>query len=191
MSSIIRPAVTIFAGLTLIVGVAYPFAMTGVGKVLFSDQVEGSLIKDKDGKLIGSTLIGQSFSSPKYFWGRPSATSPMPNNAANSSGSNLGPTNPAQIDAVKGRIDALKVADPDNKEKIPVDLVTASGSGLDPEISLAAAYYQVPRIARERKIGVDAVKAIVEQNADHPVLGFFGEAKVNVLKMNIALDQLH
>jgi len=172
----------------LLVGVAYPLLMTGVAKVGFEDKAEGSLVSI-NGKTVGSSLIGQSFSSPKYFWGRPSATGPMPNNAANSGGSNLGPTNPAQIDAVKGRIDALRAADPGNTAKIPVDLVTASASGLDPEISLAAAYYQIPRIARERQMGFDQVRALVDQLGEHPVLGLFGEARVNVLALNIALDK--
>ena len=188
MTKTLRPAVVLFAGLTLLVGVVYPLAMTGIGKVAFADKAEGSLIV-RDGKIVGSSLIGQAFSSPQYFWSRPSATGPMPNNAVNSSGANLGPTNPAQIDAVKGRIDALKAADPTNTAMIPVDLVTASGSGLDPEISLAAAYYQMPRIARERKMGVDQVRDIIDQLAQHPVMGMFGEPRVNVLALNLALDK--
>ncbi|MBC3908810.1 MULTISPECIES: potassium-transporting ATPase subunit KdpC [Undibacterium] len=183
-----RPAVVLFAGLTLIVGVIYPFAMTGVGKVLFNEKAEGSLIV-QDGKTVGSSLIGQSFSSPKYFWGRPSATGPMSNNAGGSSGSNLGPTNPALIDAVKGRIEALKAADPGNTAKIPVDLVTASASGLDPEISLAAANYQLARVARERKLPESQVKAIIDQLTQQPMLGLLGEARVNVLALNLALDK--
>ncbi len=191
MSSItqtLRPATVLFAGLTILVGVIYPYAMTGIGKVAFADKAEGSLVL-RDGKVVGSSLIGQAFSSSKYFWGRPSATGPMPNNSLVSSGSNLGPTNPAQMDAVKGRVDALKAADTSNTAKIPVDLVTASGSGLDPEISLAAAYYQVPRIARERKMREDQVRAMIEQLAQHPVMGVFGEARVNVLALNLALDK--
>lgn len=183
-----RPAVVLFAGLTLIVGVIYPFAMTGVGKVLFKEKAEGSLIV-QDGKTVGSSLIGQSFSSPKYFWGRPSATGPMSNNAGGSSGSNLGPTNAALIDAVKGRIEALKAADPGNTAKIPVDLVTASASGLDPEISLAAANYQLARVARERKLPESQVKAIIDQLTQQPMLGLLGEARVNVLALNLALDK--
>ncbi|MFZ3000708.1 MAG: potassium-transporting ATPase subunit KdpC [Undibacterium umbellatum] len=183
-----RPAVVLFAGLTLIVGVIYPFAMTGVGKVLFNEKAEGSLIV-QDGKTVGSSLIGQSFSSPKYFWGRPSATGPMSNNAGGSSGSNLGPTNPALIDAVKGRMEALKAADPGNTAKIPVDLVTASASGLDPEISLAAANYQLARVARERKLPESQVKAIIDQLTQQPMLGLLGEASVNVLALNLALDK--
>ncbi len=187
-SSNLRPAVVLFAGLTLIVGVIYPYAMTGIGKLAFNQEVEGSLVV-RDGKTVGSTLIGQAFSSPKYFWSRPSATSPMPNNAGSSGGSNFGPTNPAQIDAVKGRIDALKAADPGNTAKIPVDLVTASGSGLDPEISLAAAYYQLARVARERKMPEAEVKALIEQLGKQPVSGLLGEARVNVLELNLALDK--
>ena len=188
ITSTLRPAIVLFAGLTILVGVVYPLAMTGIAKVGFEEKAEGSLIS-VNGKTVGSSLIGQAFSSPKYFWGRPSATSPMPDNASNSGGSNLGPTNPAQIDAVKGRIDALKAADPTNMAKIPVDLVTASASGLDPEISLAAAYYQIPRIARERNLGVDQVRTIVDQLGEHPTMGFFGEARVNVLALNLALDK--
>ncbi|MFZ6751216.1 potassium-transporting ATPase subunit KdpC [Undibacterium sp. Ren11W] len=188
MTKTLRPAVVLFAGLTLLVGVVYPIAMTGIGKVAFADKAEGSLVV-RDGKTVGSSLIGQAFSSPQYFWSRPSATGPMPNNAVNSSGANFGATNPAQVDAVKGRIDALKAADPTNTAMIPVDLVTASGSGLDPEISLAAAYYQLPRIARERKMGVDQVRAMIDQLAEHPVMGLFGEPRVNVLALNLALDK--
>jgi K+-transporting ATPase ATPase C chain len=188
MSSILRPAVTLFAGLTLIVGVAYPYAVTGIANLAFPVQAQGSIIQ-RDGKAVGSSLIGQAFSSNKYFWGRPSATGPMPNNAVNSGGSNFGPTNPVQMDAVKARIDALKAADPGNTAKIPVDLVTASASGLDPEISLAGAYYQAPRIARERKMTEEATRALIDQLAERPLLGFLGEARVNVLALNLALDQ--
>lgn len=188
ISQTLRPAVVLFVGLTLLVGVVYPVAMTGIGKVAFADKAEGSLIL-RDGKVVGSSLIGQAFSSPRYFWNRPSATSPMSNNAANSGGANLGPANPAQIDAVNGRIDALKAADPSNTAKIPVDLVTASASGLDPEISLAAAYYQVPRVARERNLGIDQIRALIDTLAEHPVMGVFGEPRVNVLALNLALDK--
>lgn len=184
--STLRPAVMLFVGLTVVVGIAYPLAMTGIAKVAFNDQAEGSLIV-KDGKVVGSSLIGQSFSSPQFFWGRPSATGPMANNAVNSSGSNLGPTNAAQLDNVKARVEALKAADPSNTAAIPVDLVTASASGIDPEISLAAAYYQVPRIARERKMTETQVRALIEQFAQKPVMGLFGEPRVNVLKLNLAL----
>lgn len=184
--STLRPAVMLFVGLTVVVGIAYPLAMTGIAKVAFNDQAEGSLIV-KDGKVVGSSLIGQSFSSPQFFWGRPSATGPMANNAVNSSGSNLGPTNAGQLDNVKARVEALKAADPSNTAAIPVDLVTASASGLDPEISLAAAYYQVPRIARERKMTETQIRALVDQLAQKPVMGMFGEPRVNVLQLNLAL----
>jgi len=146
-TSIVRPAISLLIVLSAITGIAYPVAMTGIGKVLFPHQAAGSLI-ERNGVAVGSSLIGQSFSTPKYFWSRLSATSPQPYNGASSGGSNLGPTNPALLDAVKGRIDALKAADPDNKRPIPVDLVTASGSGLDPHISVAAARYQIDRVAR-------------------------------------------
>ncbi|WP_410482718.1 potassium-transporting ATPase subunit KdpC [Undibacterium sp. Jales W-56] len=186
MFSQLRPAVVVFAGLSLLVGVVYPFAVTGIGKLAFSQQAEGSLVKLGD-KTVGSSLIGQSFSSPQYFWGRPSATAPMPNNAVGSSGSNLGPVNPAQIDAVKTRIASLQAADPGNTANIPVDLVTASASGLDPEISIAAAQYQAPRIARERKMSVEQVNQLIERAAQRPVFGVFGEPRVNVLALNLAL----
>src|SRR5476649_676958 len=187
MSTIVRPAVVLFAALTVICGVIYPIATTGIGKLAFSQQVDGSII-ERDGKPVGSSLIGQSFTSPKYFWGRPSATGPMPNNANNSSGSNFGPNNPAQIDAVKGRIAALKAADPGNDAPVPVDLVTASASGLDPEISVAAAMYQARRIAAARHIEVAAVRGMIEAKRQAQYFGFFGEPRVNVLALNLALD---
>ncbi len=190
MKTILRPALVLFAILTLICGVLYPYAIAGIGQVAFAHQAEGSLVS-RDGQPVGSSLIGQAFSSPKYFWGRPSATSPMPNNATASSGSNQGPLNPALIDAVKGRIDALKAADPTNAAPVPVDLVTASASGLDPEISVAAAYYQVGRIARERQLPVDEVRGMIDRNKESQYLGFFGEPRVNVLALNLALDQRH
>ena len=188
MISILRPAFVLFAALTLLCGVLYPYAITGIGQIAFASQAEGSLVS-RDGQPVGSSLIGQAFSSPKYFWGRPSATSPMPNNATASSGSNQGPLNPALIDTVKSRIDALKAADPSNTAPIPVDLVTASASGLDPEISVAAAYYQAGRIARERQLPVDEVRSIIDQHRKSQYLGFFGEPRVNVLALNLALDQ--
>ena len=187
MTSHIRPAVVLFGALTLICGVIYPLAVTGIGSVAFASQAGGSII-ESGGKAVGSTLIGQSFSSPKYFWGRPSATGPMPNNANNSSGSNFGPSNPAQIDAVKGRIAALKAADPGNDAPVPVDLVTASASGLDPEISVAAAMYQARRIAAARHIEVAAVRGMIEAKRQAQYFGFFGEPRVNVLALNLALD---
>ena len=163
MKSLIRPAVTLFALLTAFTGVLYPLAVTGVAKLAFPDQASGSILM-KDGQAIGSSLIGQNFSDPKYFWGRPSATSPMAYNGANSGGSNLGPTNPALIDAIKGRIAALKAADPSNDAPIPVDLVTASASGLDPEISVAAIDYQVARVAKARGVSNDVIAALVSRH---------------------------
>jgi K+-transporting ATPase ATPase C chain len=188
MKSILRPALTLFVALTLICGVVYPYAVTAIGRVAFADQAAGSLVL-VNGTPVGSSLIGQAFTSPKYFWGRPSATSPKPNDATASGGSNQGPLNPALVDAVKGRIDALRAADKSNTAPIPVDLVTASASGLDPEISVAAAYYQIGRIARERKLTVDEVRNIIDQRKQSRHFGFFGEPRVNVLALNLALDQ--
>ncbi|HJW55834.1 MAG TPA: potassium-transporting ATPase subunit KdpC [Burkholderiaceae bacterium] len=188
MKTILRPALVLFAALTLICCVLYPYAVTGIGQVAFAHEAQGSLVS-RDGQSVGSMLIGQAFSSPKYFWGRPSATSPMPNNATASSGSNQGPTNPALIDAVKGRVDALKAADPGNTMPIPVDLVTASASGLDPDISVAAAYYQAPRIARERKLTAEAVRSMIDEHKQSRYFGFFGEPRVSVLALNLTLDQ--
>jgi K+-transporting ATPase ATPase C chain len=190
MTSPIRPALVLFGALTAICGVLYPLAVTGVGSVAFPAQAAGSIV-EVNGKAIGSSLIGQAFSSPKYFWGRPSATGPMPNNAAGSGGSNLGPLNPAQTDAVKGRVDALKAAEPEgrvNPLPIPVDLVTASGSGLDPEISVAGAEYQAARVAAVRKMDPARVLALIEAQRKPQYLGFFGEPRVNVLALNLALD---
>ena len=190
MTSPIRPALVLFGALTVICGVLYPLAVTGVGSVAFPAQAAGSIV-EVNGKAIGSSLIGQSFSSPKYFWGRPSATGPMPNNGTGSSGSNLGPLNPAQNDAVKGRIVALKAAEPEGRPNplpVPVDLVTASASGLDPEISLAAAEYQVARVAAVRKLDTARVQALVDTLRKPQYLGFFGEPRVNVLALNLALD---
>lgn len=189
MIAIVRPALVLFTALTVVTGVAYPLAVTGVAKAVFPAQAAGSLI-ERDGKTVGSALIGQNFSDPKHFWGRPSATSPMANNAANSSGSNQGPLNPALIDAVKGRIAALQAADPDNKLPIPVDLVTASASGLDPHISVAGANYQAARVAAARKLPVAQVQALIERNTEGQLLGFIGEPRVNVLKLNLALAAL-
>lgn len=188
MKSLIRPAVSLFVLLTVVTGVVYPLAVTGVAKMAFADQAAGSLIV-KDGKAIGSTLIGQNFTDPKYFWGRPSATSPMPYNAANSAGSNLGPLNPALVDAVKGRVDALKAADPGNSTPVPVDLVTTSASGFDPHISVAAVQYQLARVARGRGIGQDALQTLIAQHTEGRTFGVLGEARVNVLALNLALDQ--
>lgn len=187
---VLRPALVLFVGLTILCGVIYPLAVTGIGKAVFPDQAAGSLIMH-NGKLIGSRLIGQEFSAPNYFWGRLSATTPMPYNAQSSGGSNFGPSNPALIDAVKGRVDALKAADPGNTLPIPVDLVTASASGLDPEISLAGAYYQAGRVARERKLDVGTVRSLIASLQMQRSLGFLGEPRVNVMALNLALDRQH
>ncbi|SFX93765.1 K+-transporting ATPase ATPase C chain [Janthinobacterium lividum] len=189
MSTIVRPALVLFAALTVICGVVYPFATAGIGQLAFSDEVNGSIV-ERGGKPVGSTLIGQSFTSPKYFWGRPSATAPMANNGAGSGGSNQGPTNPALVDAVKARIAALKEADPGNTRAIPVDLVTASGSGLDPEISLAGALYQAPRVARVRDMPLAQVENAIAKVQKTAYIGFFGEPRVNVLELNLALDAM-
>lgn len=188
MNPILRPALVLFSLLTVVCCLMYPLAVTGIGRAVFSDQVDGSLLL-RDGKAVGSLLIGQSFSSPTYFWARPSATSPMPNNGLSSGGSNLGPTNPARVDAVKGRIDALKAVDPTNTQPIPVDLVTASASGLDPHISLAAANYQVERIARTRHLPIAVVQNLITRFGENRLVGLFGEPRVNVLQLNLALDQ--
>lgn len=187
MNTFIRPALVLFLLLSLVCGVIYPYAMAGVGHVLFADKVQGSLIT-RDGHLVGSSLIGQSFTAPHYFWGRPSATAGMPNNASASGGSNLGPLNPALLAAVKGRIDSLKAADPHNTLPIPVDLVTASASGLDPDISVAAAMYQASRIARERQLPLHVVQALIQAHTQARYGGFFGEPRVNVLELNLRLD---
>lgn len=189
MTQLLRPAISLFIALTLITGIAYPFITAGIGKAAFPDQAAGSLIL-KDGKPVGSALIGQNFSEPKYFWGRLSATGPQPNNASASSGSNLGPLNPALVDAVKGRIDALKAADPDNQAPIPVDLVTASASGLDPHISPAAAEYQLNRVAQVRQIDAKVVREMLLKHTEGRQFGLFGEPRVNVLRLNLALDAL-
>ncbi|WP_426105189.1 potassium-transporting ATPase subunit KdpC [Massilia sp. TSP1-1-2] len=187
MQSTLRPALVLFGALTLVCGVLYPLAVTGLGQILYPHQAAGSMI-ERDGIVVGSHLIGQSFTSPKYFWGRPSATAPMANNGAGSGGANLGPTNPAQIAAVKGRVEALKAADPGNTLPIPVDLVTASASGLDPEISVAAARYQSGRVAAARGISVARINTLVEQYSELQLAGVVGESRVNVLALNLALD---
>ncbi|MGH2968023.1 MAG: potassium-transporting ATPase subunit KdpC [Solirubrobacteraceae bacterium] len=187
MKALVRPALTLFATLTVLTGVVYPLAVTGISQLLFPHQANGSIVTVKE-KPVGSALIGQRFSSAGNFWGRPSATGPYPNNAAVSSGSNLGPLNPALTDAVKTRVATLKAADPGNEQPVPVDLVTASGSGLDPDISLAAAYYQATRVAKTRHLPVEQVKTLIEQHAEGPWLGIFGEPRVNVLTLNIKLD---
>src|SRR5579863_8745103 len=187
MRSLIRPALVLFLILTVITGVVYPLVVTGIAQVVFPKEAAGSLIT-KDGRIVGSRLIGQSFSGPKYFWSRPSATTPQPYNGLASGGSNLGPLNPALTDAVKTRIAALQAADPTNHASIPVDLVTASASGLDPDISLAAAYYQADRIARLRHLSPDRVRALIAVHAKGKALGVIGEPRVNVLELNLALD---
>ena len=187
MKTELRPALVLFVLLSLITGLAYPLLVTGVAQLAFPAQANGSLIM-KDGKAVGSTLIGQPFADPKHFWGRPSATSPMPYNAANSAGSNLGPSNPALADAVKARIDALRAVDPGNSSPVPVDLVTASASGLDPHISRAAADWQLARVARLRGMPEARLRALVDQHTEQPLLGFIGEARVHVLRLNLALD---
>jgi len=183
----LRPAIIILVVLTAFTGLLYPVVVTGIAQVIFPRQANGSLIM-KDGKAVGSELIGQPFDDPKYFWSRLSATSPMPYNGASSSGSNLGPMNPALMQAVQGRIDALHKADPDNHDPIPVDLVTASGSGLDPHITPAAAQYQVKRIAKVRNIAESAVQDMIQRHTEGRWLGLLGEPTVNVLELNLELD---
>lgn len=192
MKNILRPAIVLFLLLTLITGVAYPLVVAGVAKMLFPEQAAGSLVLQNgdSGKPVGSVLIGQNFSDPKHFWGRPSATGPMPYNAAASGGSNQGPLNPALTDAVKGRVDALRAADPGNTAPVPVDLVTASASGLDPHISPAAARYQVGRVAKARGLSPEKVQGLVDVQTETPLLGVLGESRVNVLKLNLALEAL-
>jgi len=189
MKAILRPALVLFAVLTLVTGVAYPLVVTGAAQALFPAQAGGSLMV-RDGKPVGSSLIGQNFSDPGHFWGRPSATGPMPYNAVASSGANQGPLNPALVDAVKGRIAALKAADPGNTAPVPVDLVTASASGLDPHISPAAALYQAARVARARNLPVEKVQALVGQHTEQPWLAVLGEPQVHVLRLNLALEAL-
>jgi K+-transporting ATPase ATPase C chain len=188
MFSLLRQTVSVFVVLTLITGVAYPLVMTGIAQIVFPHQANGSLIVQDD-RVVGSELIGQQFDDPKYFWSRPSAASPAYNGAA-STGSNYGPTNPAQLDAVKSRVENLRQAHPDQTGPIPIDLVTASGSGLDPHISPAAAEYQVSRVARSRGIDIAAVRNVVLANTEGRTLGFLGEPRVNVLRLNRVLDEL-
>ena len=189
MKTILRPAIMLFTLLTIVTGVLYPLAVTGLSQLLFKDEANGSLVT-VSGNAVGSKLIGQQFTSPDHFWGRLSATGPYPYNAAVSSGSNYGPLNPALTDAVTARVDALKAVDSGNEQPVPVDLVTASGSGLDPDISLAAAYYQAARVARYRNISKERVEALIEQHAERPWLGIIGEPRVNVLAVNLGLDGL-
>lgn len=189
MPKLLRQASVLLLLMTAVTGLAYPFAVTGVAQLMFPRQANGSLIL-REGIPVGSALIGQSFTAPRYFWGRPSATTPQPYNGAASGGSNLGPTNPALATAVKQRIAALRAADPGNSTPVPVDLVTASGSGLDPDISQAAAQYQVQRVARERGLSQARVQALVARHTRGRQFGMLGEPRVNVLELNLALDRL-
>ena len=187
MKTLLRPALSLFVLLTVVTGIAYPLVVTGIAKVAFPEAANGSLIM-KDGKAVGSRLIGQNFTDPGYFWGRPSATAPTPYNGTASGGSNLGPLNPALSEAVQARIDALKTADPENTQAIPADLVTASASGLDPHISPAAADYQIERVARARQLDPAQVKSLVASYTEDRQWGIFGAPRVNVLALNLALD---
>lgn len=189
MKTLFRPALTLFVLLSVITGLIYPLLVTGISQALFPDQAAGSLIL-RDGKPVGSRLIGQNFTDPKYFWGRPSATSPQPYNAAASGGSNLGPLNPALQEVVAVRVKTLREADLGNTAQVPVDLVTASASGLDPQISPAAANYQAVRVARVRGLPLDVVQTLVVQQTEGRQWGVFGEPRVNVLELNLALDNL-
>jgi potassium-transporting ATPase KdpC subunit len=189
MNNILRPVLVIFTALALVTGVAYPLLVTGIAQVLFRDEASGSVI-ERDGKPIGSALLGQPFSSPRYFWGRPSATGPQPYHGGASTGTNQATTNPALADAVTARVAALHAADPDNTAPVPVDLVTASGSGLDPHISLAAAEYQVARVARARGLDPARVRVIIESVREGRSFGILGEPRVNVLELNLAIDAM-
>jgi K+-transporting ATPase ATPase C chain len=189
MKTLFRPLLVIFVALAALTGLAYPALTTAIGQLAFHAQANGSLLRDANGAIRGSALIGQQFDAPKYFWGRPSATVPMPYNAQGSSGSNLGPTNPALADAIKARIAALKAAGTGTSEPVPVDLITASASGLDPEISPAAAAYQAARVARARNVSLVSVQALVERYTEGRQFGILGEPRVNVLKLNLALDE--
>ncbi|BBD80808.1 potassium-transporting ATPase subunit KdpC [Aerosticca soli] len=189
MYRLLRQSLSMLLAMSVITGLAYPLLVTGLAAALFPTQAAGSLVM-REGRPTGSALIGQSFTDPGYFWGRPSATSPMANNAVASGGSNLGPSNPALADAVKQRIAALRTADPGNHAPIPVDLVTASGSGLDPEISPSAAYYQSARVARVRGLTQARVESLIREHTSGRQFGVLGEPRVNVLKLNLALDAL-
>ncbi len=189
MRSLLRPALVLFLFFTVLTGFIYPLVITGIAQAAFGHAASGSILM-RDGKPIGSSLIGQNFSDPKYFWGRPSATTPQPYAGTGSSGSNLGPLNPALTDGIKGHIKALRDADPGNARPVPVDLVTASASGLDPEESVAAALYQAPRIARLRSLDPQAVQTLINTHVQGRWLGLLGEPRVNVLELNLALDSL-
>lgn len=189
MLTLMRQAALVFLSLSLVTGVVYPLVMTGVAQVIFPHQANGGLL-ERDGKIIGSKLIGQQFDDPKYFWSRPSATGPTPYNAAASTGSNYGPTNPAQLDAVRGRVELTQKANMDQTGPVPVDLVTASGSGLDPHISPAGAEYQIARVAKARNLTLETVREFVAKHTVGRQYGILGEPIVNVLELNLALDRL-
>jgi potassium-transporting ATPase KdpC subunit len=189
MRSMLRPALVLFLVLTLLTGVIYPLVLTGLARLVFPREAAGSLVT-RNSEVVGSQLIGQSFSDPRHFWSRPSATTPQPYNGMASTGSNLGPLNPSLQDAVKQRIAALRAADPDNHAPIPVDLVTASASGLDPDISVAAARYQAARIAKARNLSSQSIQALIAEQQRGAFLGAVGEPRVNVLELNLALDRL-
>jgi K+-transporting ATPase ATPase C chain len=189
MKTLLRPVVVLFIALTVVTGIVYPVVVTAIGQAVFPSQANGSII-EKDGKPVGSALIGQQFDAPYYFWGRLSATTPNPYNAQNSGGSNIGPTNPALADEVKGRLAALHDADPTNTAPVPVDLVTSSGSGLDPDISPAAADYQAGRVAKARGLALEQVQELIARNTSGRQLGVLGEPRVNVLELNLALDKV-
>jgi K+-transporting ATPase ATPase C chain len=189
MRTLPRPALVLFVLLTLITGLIYPLAVTGIAQGLLPGRANGSLLL-RDGQAVGSALIGQSFTDPGHFWGRPSATAPAPYDANASGGANLGPTNPALLEAVRARIAALRAADPGNTAPVPIDLVTTSASGLDPHISAAAARYQAPRVARARRLPPERVLRLVDAQTEQPFLGLFGEPRVNVLRLNLALETM-
>jgi K+-transporting ATPase ATPase C chain len=188
-SDILRPAVALFVLLGVLTGALYPLLVTGIARAVFPAEAAGSILR-REGRIVGSSLIGQSFTGARYFWSRPSATTPQPYNGTASTGSNLGPLNPALADAVRARIAALRAVDPGNAAPIPVDLVTASASGLDPHISVAAAEYQAARVARERGLDVARVRALIAAHQEGRLLGLLGEPRVNVLELNLALDAL-
>jgi potassium-transporting ATPase KdpC subunit len=189
MKTQLRPALVVFAALTLITGVVYPLLVTGIAQSLFSHQAHGSVVL-RDGAAVGSELIGQTFDAPRYFWGRPSATGPVPYNAAASTGSNLGPTNPAQLEIVRQRVERLRQAHPDQQGAVPADLATASASGLDPHISPASAHYQAARVAAARRLSVDDMRRLIDAHTAGRTFGMLGEPRVNVLRLNLALDSL-
>jgi potassium-transporting ATPase KdpC subunit len=189
MFTLIRPALVLFSILTLITGLAYPLAVTGIAQLAFPHEANGSLI-EKEGRIVGSALIGQSFSSNRYFWSRPSATLPFPNNAMASSGSNHGPLNPALTENITARLHALRKDNLTSTEKVPVDLVTTSGSGLDPHLSVAAVYYQAQRVAHERGLAMENIHKLIQQHVEAPDVGLFGPERINVLKLNLALDKI-